>query len=381
MAEWHVVTGEYPPQRGGVSDYTFQVVGGLAAAGDAVHVWCPPAEGVPPELPGVMVHREMGRFAPADLARAGRMLDRFPAPRRLLVQWVPHSYGYRSLNLALCLWLLGRARRSGDEVQVMVHEPHLSFRTGAWRRNAASVVHRLMAAILLQAARRVWVAAPLWAEWWRPLALRREVPFAWLPISSNVPEGEPQAAAAVRARYAPAGGALLGHFGTYGEPIARVLRPLLPRLLEEDERRAFLLLGRGGAAFREELLGAHPGLEGRVHAPGELPGEELSAHLRACDLLVQPYPGGGVNGRRTTLLAALQHGVPVVTSSGALTEPLWSESGALALAASEGPEALHARAEELLADPARRSRVGAAARDLYRSRFELSHAIAALRAG
>src|SRR5207248_6476969 len=30
MIEWHVLTGEYPPQPGGVSDYTRQVARGLA---------------------------------------------------------------------------------------------------------------------------------------------------------------------------------------------------------------------------------------------------------------------------------------------------------------------------------------------------------------
>ena len=41
MIDWHIITGEYPPQPGGVSDYTRLVAEGLAAAGDAVTVWAP----------------------------------------------------------------------------------------------------------------------------------------------------------------------------------------------------------------------------------------------------------------------------------------------------------------------------------------------------
>ena len=37
---WHILTCEYPPQTGGVSDYTFLVANGLASH-DEVHVWCP----------------------------------------------------------------------------------------------------------------------------------------------------------------------------------------------------------------------------------------------------------------------------------------------------------------------------------------------------
>src|SRR4051812_20781695 len=96
---WHLIASEYPPQPGGVSDYTHLVAGALAAAGDEVHVWCPSTPGATPESPGVLVHRELGRMGRADLARAGRLLDACPGPRRLLVQWVPHGFGFRAMNL------------------------------------------------------------------------------------------------------------------------------------------------------------------------------------------------------------------------------------------------------------------------------------------
>src|SRR5437870_428857 len=86
---WHIITCEYPPQSGGVSDYTFGVAAGLAEQGDQVHVWCPAYAGPQPEAEGVVAHRDLGQFRPSDLRRVGEQLNRFPAPRRLLVQWVP----------------------------------------------------------------------------------------------------------------------------------------------------------------------------------------------------------------------------------------------------------------------------------------------------
>ena len=63
---WHVITGEYPPQHGGVSDYTRQIARGLADLGDAVHVWAPPVEsggnGSAASDRGVTVHRLPNRF-------------------------------------------------------------------------------------------------------------------------------------------------------------------------------------------------------------------------------------------------------------------------------------------------------------------------------
>src|SRR5882762_4234650 len=118
MPEWHLITSEYPLQNGGVSDYTFNVAAGLAAEGDKVHVWCPPANGLMPNTKGVVVHRELNRLTPLDLLRVGKMLSEFSSPRRLLVQWVPHGFGYRAMNLPFCLWLWSRARRHQDKVEV-----------------------------------------------------------------------------------------------------------------------------------------------------------------------------------------------------------------------------------------------------------------------
>ncbi len=376
MADRHLVTAEYPPQPGGVSDYVRGVAAGLAAAGERVHVWCPPADGPPPADAGVEVHRELGRISRADLRRAGALLDRFPAPRRLLVQWVPHAYGYRAMNLGFCLWVRERAAR-GDRVEIMVHEPFLAF-GGSAKQSVVAAVHRAMTTLLLGAAERVWVSTPAWAERWRKYRLGRAVPFEWTPIPGNVPVvDDARGARSVRARYAGEGARLLGHFGTYRANVTELLAPILAAALERAPDRAALLLGRGGERFRDELVGRYRGLAGRVHAPGALSTDDLSRHLAACDLLVQPYPDGA-NGRQTSLAAGLEHGLAVVTTEGSSTEPVWRESGAVAMAPSGDAEAAAGLVDRLLADDGARARLGAAAKRLYDERFHLRHTIAAL---
>ena len=159
MAVIHLVTPEYPPAIGGVGDYTRQVAQGLANAGDDVHVWCP-GQGDQERAASVTLHRTLGTFAATDLQRADAGLDAFPSPRRILVQWVPHGYSRRAMNLPFCLWLKGRAA-AGDRVELMVHEPYLEF-AGTWRQTAAAAVHRLMTIVLLRAAARVWMSIPAW---------------------------------------------------------------------------------------------------------------------------------------------------------------------------------------------------------------------------
>jgi glycosyltransferase involved in cell wall biosynthesis len=400
-AGWHIITSEYPPQLGGVSDYTHLVAHGLADAGDEVHVWCPATEVMPggatdaadgngdsagedagetPAVPGVFVHREFGSFTSGDLRRVDKLLDQFSAPRRLLVQWVPHGYGYRSMNLAFCLWLRRRSVRHHDVVELMVHEPYLAFGEGSWKQNGVAAVHRLMTIVLMNAARRVWMSIPAWETRLRPYALGRALEFCWLPIASNIPVvDDPAGVESIRARYLPTGGQIVGHFGTYDRNITELLLKSVPSLLRDSVDCVLLLLGHGSKRMRDDLIRKHPRLTSRVHAAGSLAAAELSLHLGACDVLLQPYIDG-VSSRRTSVMVGLAHGVPIVTTSGRLTEPLWAESEAVALAPAEDMTALVKTAVQLLADPSRRRRMSACARTLYDECFAVNRTIATLRA-
>jgi glycosyltransferase involved in cell wall biosynthesis len=138
-----------------------------------------------------------------------------------------------------------------------------------------------------------------------------------------------------------------------------------------------LLIGRGGEAFAAELAKEHPNLAQRICATGELEQGSVSVHLQACDVFLQPYADGATS-RRTSLMAALAHGKPIVTSQGRHTEPVWSQSGGVKLVANDSDEQIRA-VQALLEDTAARDRLGAAASALYDSRFDLRHTVAALR--
>ena len=402
MTNWHIITPEYPPQPGGVSDYTRAIAEGLAAAGDEVHVWCPNVEcgelsalsshqaalgasweahnqsGDESPHSKVIVHRELGRFAPSDLRHVGRMLDQFKCSKRLLVQWVPHGYGYRAMNLHFCLWLWQRARR-GDSVEIMVHEPFLSFRGGSWKQSSVAAVHRLMTMILLRAASRVWMSIPAWEVCWRPYALGRALKFTWLPVASTIAVVDnPESVQAIRARYTNGGGRLVGHFGTCDRHITELLLKAVPALLHNGKPQAMLLVGRGSEVMRSRLIHRQPALADRVHATGTLAAGELSLHVSACDVMLQPYIDG-VSSRRSSTMVVLAHGVPVVTTRGSLTEPLWIESKAVALAPAEDVFALVEATQRLLPDEAGKSRMRTAAKSLYETQFDLRRTITSLR--
>lgn len=373
---WHVLTGEYPPQAGGVADYTAQLAAGLAAAGSEIHVWTS-SLGESPALPGVSVHRIAGRWSPTDLARLGDALDAFPTPRRLLVQFTPNAWGYRGLNLGFCRWLVGRRRARGDEIRVIFHEVaypwQIRDKPTRWLLAAGQ---RWMARTLLKAASHVDVTTPAWERMLRACAPgdRREI--GWRPVPSNVPVvDDAEAVASIRSRIAPRGEMVVGSFSSFSELTGPLLASALPDLLRDRPDRVGLLIGQGGERLAARVVEQSPGLKGRIVTTGPLTSSEISTHLQSCDMIVQLYPDG-LTTRRTSLMASLAHGIPVVSNPGHLTEPFWAESRAVALATAPGGVA--AAVERLLADPVERDRLGMAGRELYECRFALERTVEAI---
>jgi hypothetical protein len=283
------------------------------------------------------------------------------------------------MNVPFCVWLWRRAKRRGDRIEVMVHEPFLSFE-GSWRQYGAALIHRLMTVILLRAATRVWFSDPQWKRLWKPYAMGRRVPSQWLPVPSNIRvtrnEAETQT---VRRRYLPEGGGLLvGHFGTYGAPVLSVLEPIVVTIAREIPGQTLLLMGRGSQEFRKHLLERHPAFEKTLFATGALAPDELSSHIAACDLLIQPYPDGATT-RRGSLMVGLSHGKAIVTTRSEVIEPVWKDFVPVGLTPSGDAEAFVKALRELLEDPQERARMSQAAKKLYRERFDISHTVAALR--
>jgi glycosyltransferase involved in cell wall biosynthesis len=260
-----------------------------------------------------------------------------------------------------------------------VHEPFLEFAKGSWKQSIVALVQRLMTIILLSDASRVWITIPAWEAYWRPYALGRKKTFSWLPVVSNIPViDDSEAIKAVRSRYVAAEGSIIGHFGTYDRHNTNLLQAAVGPLIGNGNKEVLLLLGRGGELARDAVIRNYPEVADRVRATGALDAADLSLHLCACDVMLQPYIDG-VTSRRGSTMAALAHGVPVITTIGPLTEPLWAESKAVALVPVEDVKALVETTKRLLPDAAVRNNMSRAARTLYDERFDVKVIIAKLR--
>ena len=373
----HLLTPEYPPQRGGVAHYTRQIARELARTGEEVHVWCP-AGGAGEPGDAVAVHPALGNFTRGDLKQTGLLLDGFAPPRRLLIQWVPHGYGFKGMNVPFCWWILKRAV-AGDNVEIMVHEPYVEFDARTFKQNIVAAVQRMMAALLLRAARRVWIAIPAWEPLLRPYAFGKALSFTWVPVPSSLKQADRASVEAVRSRLAGRARCCVGHVGTYGSLVTSLLDEALPALASRCSDAQILLIGSGGPEFRSRLIARHPHLGGRVSATGALDDEGLAAHIAACDVLLQPYPDG-ISSRRTTAMAGLALGVPVVTTRGHLTEPFWETSGSLRLSTVGDSQHMADQVAWLLESSSEREGLAKIAGAFYQERFDVRHTVEALRA-
>jgi glycosyltransferase involved in cell wall biosynthesis len=345
---WAILTGEYPPDIGGVSHYTHHLARALAEAGDRVHVWAPANLAAPaPRDHGIVVHPLPDRYSPRSLLKLQRELHEIEAPYRLLLQYTPSAFGLLGANYAFALWL----SRQRVRPWAMFHELYMPLaRSQPLKYNILAVAQRLMLAVTMQLTERAFVSIPKWAQMLD--SVRDGQPVQWLPIPSSVASDfNPSEPSRIRAKVLSSDGQLLlGHFGTYGQPITDLLDEIVPALLSADARRAILFMGRGSDAYAQKVQAKHPAFAPQVHATGSLSPTELSAHMSACNLLVQPYPDG-VSTRRSSLVAGMALGVPTVAPVGFLSESFWLEKKPIVVAPEPTPAVMIAVVEHALRDP------------------------------
>jgi glycosyltransferase involved in cell wall biosynthesis len=381
MPTWAILTPEFPPLCGGVGDYTAQVAAALAAGGDDVTVFTPPQAAVPWPVPGVTLVTLGDIYGPASRIEIDRCLADRAAT--MLVQYVPTAFGLKGANVPWCRWLLERSQRPRADVRVMFHEPYFDYGWKPLHQGPLSIVQRAMARILLRIGGTTYLSTDAWRPRLMRYARERERRcFVTLPIPSTIPRSlDGDAVRELRRELdddAASTGAIVGHVGTYGAHVAPMLRQALESLLLADPRLTAVCAGAGSDVFAQAVASARPVLAGRIRGFGRTPPGRTATILAACDLMLQPFPDG-VTTRRTSVMASLQSGRPVLTTTGHLTESVWRETGAVAMTASDDGRAFVETACRLLADPGDRAALATRGERTYRERFALEHTIAALR--
>lgn len=359
-----LITGEFPPDQGGVGDFTNRLAHALTDLGHQVHVLTSvppssrPPQGPPPEgarSAAVTVHRVVTSWG--------------------IGCWRQLSGLARDLNLDVL----------NVQYQAAAYNmrPAVSFVPRRLPAVSTATFHDLKVPYLFPKAGplREWVVHALARRVDGVIVTNREDELALLepgagvsaltriPIGSNIdtslPVGYDRDAERARWGVQP-GDLLLGYFGFLneskgGETLIRTLHRLI-----EDGLPAHLLKigGRTGSsdptnrayAQRVENLVGDLGLEDRVHFTGYVTAEQVSASLQAVDVCVLPYRDG-VSFRRGSLMACLAHGRPIVTTPPAVPLPEIEDGRNARLVGPENPAETASAVREIAEIPALRTRL------------------------
>lgn len=360
-----LITGEFPPDQGGVGDFTLRLAEALAALGHDVHIITGPLPSDAPcdRLPvPCAVHRVVPFWG------WGCWREVLRVARRERIEVLDLQYQAAAYGMHPAVHFLPRPS-ARPPVVVTFHDlrvPYLFPKAGPLRWRIVRMLAGCADGVI--ATNRE-----------DHLRLEREIPqerLALIPIGSNIPPTPPPDydRVAERARWGVGSeDLLLGYFGFLneskgGEELIRALA-----LLVERGVPAHLLMvgGREGtsdptnrayAAFIDGLI-AELGLAERVHWTGYTDPEAVSAGLLATDVCVLPYRDG-VSFRRGTLHACLAHGRAIVTTRPAVPLPEVRDGENMLLAPPRDRRALAETVLRLWRDPALRARLEAGARAL-----------------
>lgn len=361
-----MISGEFPPMEGGVADFTEIVGERLVARGAEVHVLTSTqASGGAAEHAPVTVHAHMDDWGFKPLyGQVREIVTRFQ-PDVINVQYQTAAYGmHPAINLL--------PRFSSDvPVVVTFHDlrvPYLLPKAAKLRRWVNVDLARTADAVIATNAQDR-------AELQQVSGIKR---LETIPIGSNItyhlPEGYDRAV--WRGQWGVSQrGALLCFFGFLNDSKGAVELLQALRQLRDDQIPACLMM-IGGAVSSSNAsnqqyydLVRHTiqelGLTDDVFWTGYLPNDQVSASFKSSDICVLPF-ADGASFRRGSLMAALTHGVAIVSTHPQVPVPEIVDRENMYLVPPENPHALAQAIRDIIAHPDLRERLEAGARELSR---------------
>jgi glycosyltransferase involved in cell wall biosynthesis len=345
-----MISGEYPPDRGGVGDFTRQVAQALGDLGHQVHVITTrsPSEGGAGPTSHTMVHRAVDGWEWGCWKQVMALAEEWDLDV-LDVQYQAAAYGMKpAINLV-------PGPHGRPPVVVTFHDlkvPYLFPKAGPLRWWVVRMLARRADAVIVTNREDY-------------LHLENEIDprkINLIPIGSNIepspPAGYDRDAERARWGIGPED-LLLGYFGFLneskgGEELIRALHLLVERDLPAQLLKVGGRVGTSdptNRAYAEKIerLIADLGLTERVHWTGYASPPQVSAALLAADMCVLPYRDG-VSFRRGTLLACLAHGQAIVTTRPTVPLPEVENGKNMLLVEPRDPEGLAHAVAELWAD-------------------------------
>jgi len=333
------ISGSFPPKTCGIGDYTSHLVRRMRAAGADVEVWTRATSPLGDNGRGLVSHWDS-----ENMRALGRTL-RAERPGVVHLQYEPGVYDRHPAILRLPFL----ARRAGAGFVTTFHSLD---GPSQWGR-----AHRLALLPLLLGSRDITVCSG------RQYQILTRIPrlrdrVHLIPIGSNIDPVAPILSA-------PTAGLRLVYFGFVwrGRNIELLLHALAAVRAHDPQATLEIVGGLRDDLYHQELLllADKLGVASQIMFSGDLDAPAVSQALRRADIALLPY-ATGVSTGRGTLMAALAHGLPLVTLSVPDNlSPLFKHGENMMLAPAGDDAQFISHTVALAADPALRAQVAAGA--------------------
>jgi len=358
-----LVTGEFPPMQGGVGDFTNELGKALAELGVEVRI-VTSTKARNSELPGTChLLSVVERWNWSHVRTISEIVGELK-PDILNIQYQTAAYGMHPAISLLPLRLrLRRGTGSRLHTAVTFHDlkvPYLFPKAGPLRWWVNLVLARWSDAVIVTNAE----------DFARLSAYSFIRSLSVIPIGSNISPKPPAGyhRKGWRAHWGmEPDDLLLSYFGFLNESKgAETLVRALDKLVQTGYNVQLIMVGgKVGSSDptnvaylkRVEGLIEELGLTDRVLWTGYTPQSEVSANLLASDICVLPYRAGA-SFRRGSFMAALAHGLPVVSTRPRVDVPELRQGENILLVPPDAPVALAEAIARLAGDPKLRRRLG-----------------------
>jgi glycosyltransferase involved in cell wall biosynthesis len=294
-----LLSGAFPPQFDGIGDHTWWLSQALVEQGHEVTVLTSFAP-VRQQPAGVEVITAFDASRSQTIRGALQSLRKTGRFDWLIVQYNPFCFGRRGF----APWLIPALRSSGIPIAVMFHET-FAVPLWPWQQIIMRIWQYPQFALLARTGLCHFVSTERWLAQVRRWA---KGPSQLLPVGSNLPLcGLTKGEARKRLGLSPHA-LMLGVFGfAHQSKRTEWIGAAARRIHDRFPQTEVLCIGQVGEWVRS-VCGETP-----VHDHGSLPGPEVSLRLRAMDLFLAPLTDG-ISGRRGSVIAALQHGLPICST-------------------------------------------------------------------
>ncbi len=357
----HFMVAALPPFIDGIGDYTANLARQVATVLGPGRVKIYAGQPASSPIEGVEIE---GCFSAARRASVTAVLKSVvqDEPDWLVLEYSPFSFGKHGLNpfLPLIIWRL-RKQCPRLKLALMIHEPFTGL--GSCKEAVMTMWQRPQLWALGQAADVIFCSITAWKERFSRWFRRR--PVLHLPVSSNIPL-ETLSHGCARERIGiPKTTLLFGLFGTARHhAMLGWIRRSLEDLANKGREVAVLYIG----PHREFIGKALP--HTKLFSDGELPPAEVSRRLAGVDIYLAPFVDGA-STRRTSLMTGLQHGLPVVTTRGRLTDSMLERAAerSFLMADADAEESWGREVNRLVSDVPLRVELGVSARMFFDENF------------